>query len=71
MKRLLYFLIISTSILAQTTYTDNFNSAPFSGIQTSFTTGTATIGLAYSATNCDFAWDLAELANKNETKKKK
>jgi len=61
MKILLYFLIISTSIIAQTAYTDNFNSAPFSGNPTSFTTGSPSAGLSYNGTNCDFGWDLGEI----------
>ena len=61
MKILLYFLIISTSILAQTAHTDNFNSAPFSGNPTSFTTGSPSAGLSYNGSNCDFGWDLGEV----------
>ncbi len=56
MKKIIITLFISSAIFAQTAYTDNFTTQPFSGYPTSFTTGTPTVGLSYSATNGDFAW---------------
>lgn len=58
MKIFLILFLFCTLINAQTNYTDSFNSAPFSGNPTSFTTGSSTVGLSYVAgANSDFGYD--------------
>ncbi|MBZ0183633.1 MAG: T9SS type A sorting domain-containing protein [Melioribacteraceae bacterium] len=61
MKSILLLLTLSTVLVAQTTYLDFFVSAPFSGYVTSFTTGTPTEGLSYTAINGDFEWSANEV----------
>ena len=38
-------------------YTDEFTSAPAGNGSTTITTGSASTGLEYAGTNCDFVWD--------------
>ena len=53
--------VLSTqSVQAATGYTDTFDSSPWTPppiYQTSFTTGTAELGLSYVGSNCEFSWE--------------
>jgi LPXTG-site transpeptidase (sortase) family protein len=53
----LIFSTVQPQAVLAAAYTDNFETQPFSGYPTSFTTGTATTGLSYVCNNCDFYWD--------------
>ena len=49
-------LVVVIVPAAHATYEDTFNSSPFSGQVTSFTTGTSSTGMSYSMSGGDFAW---------------
>ena len=53
----LLFNLDPLQVVLADTYEDEFTTAPFAGYVTSFTTGTATTGLRYVCTNCDFGYD--------------
>ena len=50
-------LIVGLLSLGAQAYTDDFTSAPAGNGTTTITTGTASTGLQYAGTNCDFVWD--------------
>ena len=56
----LFFMCSPLQIVHAASYIDEFSSAPFLGTPSSFVTGTASIGLSYVCSNCDFGYSSSD-----------